>query len=358
MKKIFALMLSIVMTVSLLAGCGDSSSTVVSSESAESPNTSGAAQSAEDPGAGDPVSLDLVTAGSGTSWYSYGAIFNEILPRTLPNGSTINAVAEGGSTSNTIQVSTGVYPLGIGYNIVNKWAYDGTGLYTEPYDNLRGIAGYLDTFYYVAVVRKDAGWSDLAEVAEKHLPIHISCLPAGNMGNVITSMIFEWYGFTFEDLESWGGSIEYADWDTSVENLKAGRTDFICHNITQGHAALTELTSTTDMTFIQFPQELIDSFVNERGFSPETLPGGNFRGQDEDLVTFGVTSNIFCSADLPDYVAYDIAKALCENVEDVNAGHAALQRFTAESASDPAGLGLPLHPGAEQYYKDAGILVS
>ena len=348
MKKAISLFLSLTMVLSL-AACGNKEEKETSS--AQPSASAGAGEVS-----GDPVMLDFVTGSTGTSWYSYGATFAEVLPKGLPSGSMINAAAEGGATSNPIQVANGAYQLGIGYNLSNQWAYNGEGLYTEAFDNLRGVAGYLDTFYYIALVRSDAGWTDLAEVAEQHLPIKVSVLPAGNMGNIVTSMIFEYYGMTFDDIVSWGGVVEYADWSTSVENIKDGRTDFVCHNITQGHAAVTELSSTVDMTFIHFPQEMIDTFVNEKGFSPETLPAGCFKGQDEEINTFGVTSTLFCTADLPDYVAYGIAKALCENVPDVNAGHTALQRFTAEGACDPAGLGLPLHPGAEQYYKEAGLM--
>ena len=354
-KKLVSLGLVLAMMISA-AGCTSSKK----ADTAAPAGTTGASgetagESSGNP-SGDPVTLDLVTGSTGTSWYSYGATFSEVIPKGLPAGSMINAVAEGGATSNPIQVAAGTYQMGIGYNLSNKWAYNGENLYTEAYDSLRGIAGYLDTFYYSALVRTDAGWTDLAEVAANHTPIKISVLPAGNMGNIVTSMILEYYGMTFDDIISWGGTVEYADWSTSVENIKDGRTDFVCHNITQGHAAVTELSSTVDMTFIQFPQEMIDTFTGEKGFSPETLPANCFKGQDAAIDTFGVTSSLFCTADMPDDVAYDIAKALCENVDDVKAGHTALQRFTAEKAGDLAGMGLPLHPGAEKYYKEAGIL--
>ena len=367
-KKYLSWILITAMAISLSACGGNNGGNNGGNDSGsnrtDSSTASGNAEQADDKedngsdkgASGQAITLDLVTGSTGTSWYSYGATFAEVLPMALPSGSMINAVAEGGATSNPIQVSDGTYQLGIGYNLSDKWAYNGESLYTEPYDNLRGIAGYLDTFYYIAVVRTDAGWTDLADVAANHIPINISVLPAGNMGNIVTSMILGHYGMTFDDIISWGGKVEYADWSTSVENIKDGRTDFICHNITQGHAAVTELASTVDMTFIQFPQDMIDTFVNEKGFSPETLPAGSFKGQDSDIHTFGVTSTLFCSTGLPDEVAYGIAKALCENVEDVKAGHTALQRFTAQSACDPAGMGIPLHPGAETYYKEAGLM--
>ncbi|MCD8170027.1 MAG: TAXI family TRAP transporter solute-binding subunit [Clostridiales bacterium] len=357
-RKCLSLILISAMAISLSA-CGGSSKNNGSpaGDKADTQSmASGNSGGADGGSSGQAVTLDLVTGSTGTSWYSYGATFAEVLPKGLPSGSMINAAAEGGATSNPIQVSNGTYQLGIGYNLSDKWAFGGESLYTEPYDNLRGIAGYLDTFYYIAVVRTDAGWTDLADVAANHIPINISVLPAGNMGNIVASMIFEYYGMTFDDIIAWGGKVEYADWGTSVENIKDGRTDFICHNITQGHAAVTELASTVDMTFIQFPQDMIDTFVDEKGFSPETLPANCFKGQDTDIRTFGVTSTLFCSTELPDDVAYGIARALCENVEDIRAGHTALQRFTVESACDPGGMGIPLHPGAEQYYKEAGLL--
>lgn len=363
MKKRIAIILVLVLLSSFLFSCDSSSE----KESATTEQTSSEAANpdeetpSDDPGEQsteikEPVILDIATSGVGTSWYAYGSVFSEVIMGGLPSGSSVSASTESGATANPILVSQGDMPLGIGYNLVNHWAFDGLNLYEQKYDNLRGIAGNLDTFYYVGVVRKDAGWNDFKEVKEKQLPVKLSVLPSGMMGEVVTRMILEYYGITYDDIREWGGTVEFADWGTTVENIKDGRTDFVVHNVTQGHAALTELSATTALDFIQFPEEMIEYFATEEGFSKEVLPADSFKGQTNDLETFGLTSNLFCTEDLPFEVAYNIAKALTENVEKLHNGHTALSKFSKEGAGQPGGLGIPLHPGAEAYYKSAGLI--
>lgn len=162
----------------------------------------------------------------------------------------INAIVEGGTTSNSIQVATSAYQMGIGYNSSNRWVYNGENLYTGAYDNLRGIASYLDMLYYITLIRTGAGWVDLAEVVTNHIPMKINALPTRNIGGIVTSMILECYGMTFDGIISWDGTVEYTDWSTNVRNIEDRRTDFVCRSVTRGCVTVAELSSTTDMTFI------------------------------------------------------------------------------------------------------------
>lgn len=307
-------------------------------------------------GDNEPVTLDMATFNMGTSWYTYGSVMSELMLDELPDGSKVNVLPQSGAAANPKLVAQGKNPIAIGFNQACKWAYGGEFMYDEPLDNLRGLVGYLDTYYYAAVVSKSFGVTDLAEVAEKKLPIRVSTVPVGGLGEIVTSLVFEYYGFTYDDIRSWGGKVEHNDFNTIVTNFKDGQTDFFLQNITQGHPAVTELSVTTPVNFIQFPDDMIDSFSEKYGFSIETLPANSFNGQTKDIKSLGLTSNLFCSNDLPDDVAYAITKAIVDNPDTLHNGHVALKRFTREGACDPIGLGLPLHPGAEKYYKEAGLL--
>lgn len=307
-------------------------------------------------GGNEPVSLDLATFNMGTSWYTYGSVMSELILKELPEGSKVNVLPQSGAAANPELVAQGKAPFAIGFNQACKWAYDGDFMYEKPLDNLRGLVGYLDTYYYAAVVSKSFGVTDLAEVKEKKLPIRVSTVPIGGLGEIVTRIIFDYYGFTYDDIKSWGGKVEHNDFNTIVSNFKDGQTDFFLQNITQGHPAVTELAVTTPVLFIQFPDDMINTLSETYGFSIETLPANSFNGQTKDIKSLGLTSNLFCNTDLPDDVAYAITKAIVENPEELHNGHVALKRFTPKDAADPVGLGLPLHPGAEKYYKEAGLL--
>lgn len=303
-----------------------------------------------------PVTLDMGTFRMGTGWYTYGTFFTELMMDELPQGSQVNVIPEAGAAANPLLVANGKFPIALGFNQTNNWAYNGLFIYDEPLENLRGLVGYLDTYYYAAVVSNDFGTTDLAEVAENKIPIRVSTVPVGGSGEVVTRLILEYYGMTYEDIESWGGKVEHNDFGTIVDMFKDGQTDFFLQNITQGHPAVTELALTTDVTFLEFPREMMDEFIEKYGFSDEVLPANSFKGQTEDIPSMGLTTTLFTNTDLPYDIAYSITKAIVENPEYLHEGHVALKRFTPEDAADPIGNGIPLHPGAEAYYKEVGLL--
>lgn len=304
----------------------------------------------------DPVNLDLATFNMGSAWYSYGPVLSELMLKELPSGSKVNVLQQAGAAANPKLVAEGKAPIAIGFNQACNWAYNGKYMYDKPYNNLRGLVGYLDTYYYAAVVSKSFGVTDLAEVKAKKIPIRVSTVPVGGLGEIVTRLIFEHYGFTYEDIKSWGGKVEHNDFNTIVQKFKDGQTDFFLQNITQGHAAITELAVTTPVIFLQFPDDMINAFSQKYGFSIETLPANSFNGQTTAIKSLGLTSNLFCTADLPEAVAYALTKAVVENPDAIHSGHVALKRFDPKDASDPIGVGLPLHPGAEKYYKEKGLL--
>jgi TRAP transporter TAXI family solute receptor len=86
-----------------------------------------------------------------------------------------------------------------------------------------------------------------------------------------------------------------------------------------------------------------------------TIPGGMYRGTDTDTTTFGVRATFVTSADVPENVVYEVVKAVFENFDDFKNLHPAFASLTKEEMVS-AGLSAPLHPGAEKYYKEVGLL--
>jgi TRAP transporter TAXI family solute receptor len=85
-----------------------------------------------------------------------------------------------------------------------------------------------------------------------------------------------------------------------------------------------------------------------------TIPAGTYQGQTEDVQTAGVGNMLITSSDVPDEIVYQMTKALFENLDRMVAAHAAAKGITLEHALD--GLPVPLHPGAERYYREVGLI--
>merc|ERR1712000_403534 len=85
------------------------------------------------------------------------------------------------------------------------------------------------------------------------------------------------------------------------------------------------------------------------------IPGGMYRGSDEDTTTFGVAATFVSSTDVPEDVVYAVVKAVFENFDSFKRLHPAFANLNKEEMVSDA-LSAPLHPGAAKYYKEAGLI--
>jgi TRAP transporter TAXI family solute receptor len=85
-----------------------------------------------------------------------------------------------------------------------------------------------------------------------------------------------------------------------------------------------------------------------------TIPAGTYEGQDKDVQTAAVGNMLITTSEVSDELAYQMTKALFENLDRLVAAHAAAKGIKLEDALK--GMPVPLHPGAERYYREKGIL--
>jgi TRAP transporter TAXI family solute receptor len=85
------------------------------------------------------------------------------------------------------------------------------------------------------------------------------------------------------------------------------------------------------------------------------IPGGLYRGNDSPTPTFGVRATLVTTAATPDDVVYVMVKSVFENFEEFKGLHPALAQLDQGEMARVA-LTAPLHPGAERYYREAGMM--
>ncbi|CEP66490.1 TRAP transporter solute receptor, TAXI family [Moorella glycerini] len=316
-------------------------------------SNSGQAQSK----ANEPLKLNIATFNMGSSWYTYGATIAEVIRGVLPEGSQVNILAQAGGVGNPKLIGDEKVQMAIGFNVTDKWAYDGKEIYSDKKrDNIRGIAGYLDEYYFGIVARKDLGITDLAQLKEKKPKIHLMTVPVGGLGEVATKLVLQAYGVSYDDIKSWGGTVEHSDFNAIVDAFRDGKADMFMQTITKGHPAVTELATTTPVVFIPIGEDKIQELSSSYGFVRAEIPANSFKGQDKNIPTLGLTSTLITHSNVPDEIVYKITKAIIENEDRIRQGHKALEVFDPAKASRLDGLGVPLHPGAEKYYREAGLL--
>jgi len=228
-------------------------------------------------------------------------------------------------------------------------AYHNTLAGKGPYRNLRLIAKIEDPFYYLVAARRETEIKDFSVIRQKKMPVRIM----GTDGNMMT--ILKYYGITAEDLKTWGGK-------TGVTAEEAIKGDF---DILAGFLASpsmnpessywTILSQKFDLYFMELPEELLKQIASQN-IDAEFVEVHQklLKGINRNTRTLGRSGEaIFARDDSPEQAAYDMAKAIDEN-------HGALKWFIRVYTYDPKtvwqNFGVPLHPGAEKYYREAGYI--
>ena len=146
----------------------------------------------------------------------------------------------------------------------------------------------------------------------------------------------------------------------SAERLADGQLDAYFYAAGWPVAAMVQLASTKGMSLHSFSEADLAK-INEiiPAYIPSKIPGGVYEGIDNDVLTPAVSAMLVVSSDLSDELVYGITKALWNSNTRklLDNGHAKGKQITVESALDGvAALGVPLHAGAERFYKEAGLL--
>lgn len=297
--------------------------------------------------------LRMATLELGSSWYVYGGLMADVLRKELPKGSTIDVLPYAGGVGNMNLVSSGEAELGLGFPVTGKWALEGQMAYDKKMTNLRGLVGGFDEYFVGIVATKKSKITSLSDIPKKKMPIHLVTVTRGSLGEFANRQITEAVGAGYKAIESFGGKVTHTSFGVITKMLAEGQADVFMQVVTAGHPAMTEIAITTEVTFLGLEEEVVKK-LTRYGWSPVSLPAGTFKGQNTKTPTIGTTTCLMTNDKMLTDVAYAITRAICESREPLSKGHAGLKPFNPEVGWKPENLGLPLHPGAEKFFKEKG----
>ena len=303
-----------------------------------------------------PVQLKIATLDVGSSWYGYGATFAELIGKELPKGSRVDVLPFSGSIGNPKLINRGEADMGLAMGVAANWAYNGKFMFDQKYQDLRALVGGIDQYYYAIIVREELKLNSLKELKEKKIAVKIVTQPEGTLNAVMSYQVLDAYGLTKEDIKKFGGTITHTSTDVIAADMRDGRANVWFQPATLGHPSITDVAIATKIKFLPYEPEIVSKLADQYGFSPATLPAGSFQGQKEAVPMIGYTTCLITSKNMPDSVAYAVTKALCDGEKKLKTIYKGMRALNPATAWDPKVTGLPLHPGAEKYYKEKGYV--
>jgi len=307
--------------------------------------------------------LKFFTIGTGGTAYTYypvgGVIANAI---SKPPGSRecdaggscgvegliASAVSSRGSVDNVNAINSGLRNSGFAQSDVAYWAYTGTGTMEgkEPAKDLRTIAALFEEHIHL-VAMADSGINSVADLKGKR----VSLDEPGSGTYVDANMILAAAGVAATDITA-----EALKGGAAAEALRNGKIDafFVVAGYPTG--SLVELASAAKIKLVPIDGDAAAALTDKYGFfAVSDIPEGAYEGV-ATTTTVAVGAQWFTSAKEDDDLIYNITKALWNDKSRklLDVGHAKGKTITMETALK--GIGVPLHSGAERFYKEAGLI--
>ena len=273
-----------------------------------------------------------------------GMIANAISTPTI----NVSAVATNGSVANVNGIVGGSMESGFSQADVNYWAHTGTGIYEgkTKIEELRAIANLYPESVHV-VVRKGSNIKTLADLKGKRVSID----EPGSGTIVNARAMLAAAGVSERDIKP-----EYLKQQQSAEKLKDGALDAYFQTTGYPQGTLTELAATNGFELLAIEGEQRDKIMAQyKFFAKDKIPDGTYKDV-KGVETIAVGAQWTTTSKQPDDLVYEITKALWSDKTRaaMDAGHAKGKDIKKETALQ--GVGIPLHAGAEKFYKEIGLI--
>lgn len=297
---------------------------------------------------------DKVTIAGGSvggSWFPVASAISELLNKEI--GESIASAKPGGGVSNPMMVSKGTVSAGFSYSSYLVAGKKGEDPYEEKITNLKSIV-MLFPMYFQVMGSKNLPYDYLGDFIKNEYPLNMSPTKPGHGDFWVTQKVFNILGANFEKIENWGGKVEFAGGGEMASLYKDRHIDMaFTHNVVP-LSSFSDMAISRDSKLIKISDEVIGKMVEKYGMKEGIIPAGTYKDIEYDVKTAGMPAVLFVREDIPNDIAYSLAKVICENTEYLTSVNKLFKDFDPVTACE--GLGIELHPGAFKYYQEMGYL--
>lgn len=296
----------------------------------------------------DQQFISIGTGGvTGVYYPTGGAICRLVNKDRKDHGIRCSAESTGGSVYNINTLRQGELEFGVAQSDWQYHAFNGTSQFEDQgaFEGLRAVFS-VHPEPFTLITRADTDINSFEDLVGQKVNVG----NAGSGQRATMEVVMGAYGISMDDFAV-AAELKGAE---MAQALCDGKIDAMIYTIGHPAAAITEAATTCDIRLVDVAGDAIDALVAENPFyRVATIPAGMYKGNDEEITTFGVGATFVSSTDVSDEVVYTVVKAVFENFEDFKGLHPAFNNLTEEEMIND-GISAPLHDGAMQYYQERG----
>ncbi len=291
-----------------------------------------------------PTFINILTGGTSGVYYPIGVALSQQYNKIDGAKTSVQATKASVENLNLLQAGRGELAFSLGDSVADAWNGVEDAGFKAPLKRLRAIAGTYNNYIQI-VASEESGIKTLEDLKGKRISVG-----APKSGTELNARaIFKAAGLDYKDM----GRVEFLPYAESVELIKNRQLDATLQSSGLGMAAIRDLASTMPVTFVEIPAAVVEK-VESDAYLPGVIPAGTYDGQDADVPTVAITNILVSHEKVSDEVAYQMTKLMFDNLSSLGNAHSAAKDIKLENATK--NLPIPLHPGAERFYKEAGVL--
>jgi TRAP transporter TAXI family solute receptor len=294
-------------------------------------------------GPAQAVDLKLMTGPQGGSWIPLGGQLKDMWEKAVP-GLAVQ-VLPGAGIANVRGVEEAKADVGFGNSISTVDAMSGKPPFNKPHDNVCNVATLYPQYFHF-IVLANAGIDKAAVLKGKS----ISTQQRGNTGEQITRQFLEVNGITYNDLK-----VSLVGYTDSVTQMQDGHAVAFGLTTQIPAGAVMDLAAARDIKLLDQADSIDKMRKLNPGYNLITIPKGTYPKQDKDVKVIGFHTHVVASCKLPEQTVYTMTKAIADNTKTLATVAKDIASLTPKEMA--ADIGVPFHPGAAKYYKEAGVAV-
>ena len=291
----------------------------------------------------------LVTIASGWVvgvYYPLAGAMSRIVYKAKDLNLRATVESSGASVANAKLIGGGEAEFALLQNDIAYYAHNGTEMFKDQaVKNMGGVFTIYPELIHV-VATTTSGIRSPKDLKGK--TVAIGPLGSGTEANAV--QILEAYGLKLGDLRK----AERIGAGEAADALKDGRVDAAFFTVGLGGAVIIDTFVTGKVALVPVTGTEAEALKKRYPFYTTTpVPANTYKGQEQEVSTVAVMAMMVARSDLPEDLVYRFTKAIFDDLAQFHAAHAAAKTLTLKTALD--GMPIPLHAGAEKFYKEKGV---
>jgi TRAP transporter TAXI family solute receptor len=289
--------------------------------------------------------INVLTGGQAGVYYPLGVALSQIYNKAVPDAkATVQSTKASVENLNLLQAGRGELAFTLGDSLSDAWKGIEDAGYKTKLDKLRTVAGIYSNYVQI-VASEDSGIKTLADLKGKRISVG-----APRSGTELNARaILKAAGLSYSDFSK----VEYLSFAESVELMKNRQLDVTLQSAGLGVASIRDLSTSIKIVVVPIPADVVAK-VGDAAYSASTIPANTYTGQNAAVPTAAIKNFLVTHTGVPNDIVYAMTKATFDNLDILVAAHSAAKGIVRDEAIKS--LPVPLHPGAERYYREVGLL--